>query len=312
MTTCSDLINKLSLNALDEIMFYLAFSAIRTGGHRHGAFLNAAATAAKCTVYMTYLEQNQSLRRTGHLHHIEPKRVKEIVEEVRLALTEGKLLKLLGDQEPDYLMQFPYVWLEKYPLSSSQSWLPSRGLSRQEQEQLRNKCPTNAPRTQIIDALQLMDLIEFLYERSQADVPAAHRITLSEAFAEHIRRRLLYAGTIIKIDSNSFGVPLYALARTSHAPAGEDSRTCTMIEDTARFFRMMQSWTHAQPNVVRIVEELDVYPEQVEQALNSLDNLLKDWADRYHQEGGKPLILQLVAGRKPNPQEMQPDGRTSM
>ena len=300
MTTCSDLINRLSLNGLDEIMFYLAFSAIRTGGHRHGAFLNAAATAAKCTVYMTYLEQNQSLRRTGHLHHIEPKRVKEIVQEVRLALTEGKLLKLLGSQEPDYLMQFPYVWLEKYPQAPGQVCFPKRGLSNHELERLDNKRPTNSPKAQIIDVVQLMELIEFLYNRSQGDLPQSEYVPLSESFAEHIKRRLLYAETIVKVDTNAIGIPLYALARTSHAPAGKDSRTCAMIEDTARFFRMMQAWTDECPNVIRIVEELDVYPDQVEQALASLDEILRDWADRFHQEGGDPLVLQMVVGSKDN------------
>ncbi|MEM9214527.1 MAG: heterocyst differentiation control protein [Cyanobacteria bacterium P01_F01_bin.150] len=300
MTTCSDLINRLSLNALDEIMFYLAFNAIRTGGHRHGAFLNAAATAAKCTVYMTYLEQNQSLRRTGHLHHIEPKRVKEIVQEVRLALTEGKLLKLLGSQEPAYLMQFPYVWLEKYPQKPDQVCFPHRGLSSQELERLAQKRPANAPKAQIIDVLQLMELIEFLYNRSQGELPIDEYVPLSESFAEHIKRRLLYAGTIIKVDTNAIGIPLYALACTSHSPAGKDSRTCAMIEDTARFFRMMQAWTDERPNVIRIVEELDVYPEQVEQALASLDEILRSWADRFHQDGGEPLVLQMVVGSKPN------------
>lgn len=300
MTTCSELINRLSLNALDEIMFYLAFSAIRQGGHRHGAFLNAAATAAKCTVYMTYLEQKQSLRRTGHLHHIEPKRVKEIVQEVRLALTEGKLLKLLGSQEPDYLMQFPYVWLEKYPRKPGQVCLPRRGLSHEELDRLEKKRPTNAPNAQIIDVLQFMELIEFLYNRSQEDLPIGEHVPLSESFAEHIKRRLLYAGTVIKVDSNVIGIPLYALARTSHSPAGKDSRTCAMIEDTARFFRMMQAWTHECPNVIRIVEELDIYPDQVEQALASLDEILRSWADQFHQEGGEPLVLQMVVGSKDN------------
>ena len=115
-----DLVKSLSPSAMDQIMLYLAFSAMRTSGHRHGAFLDAAATAAKCAIYMTYLEQDNNLRMTGHLHHIEPKRVKVIVEEVREALTTGKLLKMLGSQEPKYLIQFPYVWLEQYP------WIPGR------------------------------------------------------------------------------------------------------------------------------------------------------------------------------------------
>ena len=100
MKSDTELINSLSPSAMDQIMLYLAFSAMRTSGHRHGAFLDAAATAAKCVIYMTYVEQGQNLRMTGHLHHIEPKRVKVIVQEVEEALTKGKLLKMLGSQEP--------------------------------------------------------------------------------------------------------------------------------------------------------------------------------------------------------------------
>jgi hypothetical protein len=96
MTNDIDLIKRLGPSAMDQIMLYLAFSAMRTGGHRHGAFLDAAATAAKCAIYMTYLEQGQNLRMTGHLHHLEPKRVKIIVEEVRQALTESTSLCLDG------------------------------------------------------------------------------------------------------------------------------------------------------------------------------------------------------------------------
>jgi hypothetical protein len=48
------LVKSLSPSAMDQIMLYLAFSAMRTSGHRHGAFLDAAATAAKCAIYMTY------------------------------------------------------------------------------------------------------------------------------------------------------------------------------------------------------------------------------------------------------------------
>jgi hypothetical protein len=50
-----DLVRQLGPSAIDQILLYLAFSAMRTGGHRHGAFLDAAATAAKCAIYMTYM-----------------------------------------------------------------------------------------------------------------------------------------------------------------------------------------------------------------------------------------------------------------
>ena len=51
---------------------------MKTGVHRHGAFLDAAAIAAECAIYTTYMGQDKNLRMTGHLHHIEPNRVKPI------------------------------------------------------------------------------------------------------------------------------------------------------------------------------------------------------------------------------------------
>ena len=50
MKSDTELINSLSPSAMDQIMLYLAFSAMRTSGHRHGAFLDAAATAAKLSL----------------------------------------------------------------------------------------------------------------------------------------------------------------------------------------------------------------------------------------------------------------------
>lgn len=297
MTNDTDLIKRLSPSAIDQIMLYLAFSAMRTGGHRHGAFLDAAATAAKCAVYMTYLEQDQNLRMTGHLHHIEPKRVKVIVEEVRQALTEGKLLKMLGSQEPRYLIQFPYVWLEQYPWQPGRSRIPSTNLTTEEKRQIEEKLPPNLPDAQLINSFQLMDIIEFLHNRSQDDVPPERQAPLSEALAEHIKRRLTYSGTIMRIDS-PWGMPFYALTRAFYSPADEEERTYIMVEDTARFFRMMKDWAERQPKVARILEELDIPSDRVEQALEELDEILRAWADRYHQAGGVPIILQMVVGPK--------------
>lgn len=297
MTNDTDLIKRLSPSAMDQIMLYLAFSAMRTGGHRHGAFLDAAATAAKCAVYMTYLEQEQNLRMTGHLHHIEPKRVKVIVEEVRQALTEGKLLKMLGSQEPRYLIQFPYVWLEQYPWRPGRSRVPGSSLTSEEKRQIEEKLPRNLPDAQLINSFQLMDIIEFLHNRSQEELPPERQAPLSEALAEHIKRRLTYSGTITRIDS-PWGMPFYALTRAFYSPANEEERTYIMVEDTARFFRMMRDWAERQPKVVRMLEELDIPVERLEQAMEELDEVLRAWADRYHQPGGAPFILQMVVGPK--------------
>jgi hypothetical protein len=295
MSNDVDLIKSLSPSAMDQIMLYLAFSAMRTSGHRHGAFLDAAATAAKCAIYTTYMEQGQNLRMTGHLHHIEPKRVKAIVEEVKQALTEGKLLKMLGSQEPRYLIQFPYVWLEQYPWQPGISRVPGTNLTSEEKRQIERKLPKPLPDAQLINSFQFMELIEFLHRRSQEDFPPERQMPLSEALAEHIKRRLVYSGTVTRIDS-PWGMPFYALTRASYSPADDRERTYVMVEDTARYFRLMKDWAERQPQTMRVLEELDIPPERMERALEELDEIVRQWADRYHQEGGEPMILQMVFG----------------
>jgi len=297
MTNDIDLIKRLGPSAMDQIMLYLAFSAMRTSGHRHGAFLDAAATAAKCAIYMTYLEQGQNLRMTGHLHHLEPKRVKIIVEEVRLALTEGKLLKMLGSQEPRYLIQLPYVWMEKYPWMPGRSRVPGTSLTSEEKKQIEQKLPDNLPDAKLVTSFEFMELIDFLHKRSQEDLPPSHQMPLSEALAEHIKRRLLYAGTVTRIDC-PWGMPFYALTRPFYAPADDQERTYTMVEDTARYFRMMKYWAERKPNTMRAVEELDIPSDWIEPAMEELDEIIRSWGDKYHQEGGVPMILQMVVGNK--------------
>ncbi|MDB9445844.1 heterocyst differentiation master regulator HetR [Anabaena sp. CS-542/02] len=292
-----DLIKRLSPSAMDQIMLYLAFSAMRTSGHRHGAFLDAAATAAKCAIYMTYLEQGQNLRMTGHLHHLEPKRVKIIVEEVRQALTEGKLLKMLGSQEPRYLIQLPYVWMRKFPWQPGMSRVPGTSLTSEEKRQIEQKLPSNLPDAQLTTSLEFLDLIEFLHRRSQEVLPPEHQMPLSEALAEHIKRRLLYSGTVTRIDS-PWGMPFYALTRPFYAPVDDQERTYIMVEDTARYFRMMKDWSEHRPNTMRALEELDIPAEKWDQAMTELDEIIRAWGDKYHQSGGIPMILQMVFGRK--------------
>ncbi|HEY9728292.1 MAG TPA: heterocyst differentiation master regulator HetR [Chroococcales cyanobacterium] len=290
-----DLIKSLSPSAMDQIMLYLAFSAMRTSGHRHGAFLDAAATAAKCAIYTTYLEQGENTRMTGHLHHIEPKRVKVIVEEVRQALTQGKLLKMLGSQEPRYLIQFPYVWMEHYPWQPGRSRITGTSLSAEEKRYIEDKLPGNLPDAQVVNSLQFLELIEFLHARSQEDLSQDRRLPLSEAMAEHIKRRLIYSGTVTRLDC-PWGLPYYALTRASYSPADGKERTYTMVEDTARYFRLMRDWADREPNVMRVLEELDIPPENLDQAMTELDEVIRAWADKYHRADGKPFVLQMVFG----------------
>ncbi|WP_088891551.1 heterocyst differentiation control protein [Leptolyngbya ohadii] len=305
MINDTDLINSLSLSALDQIMFYLAFSAIRTNGHRHGAFLDAAATAAKCAVYLTYIEQDHNLRRTGMLHHIEAKRVKEIVEEVRTALSQGKLLKILGSQEPRYLMQFPYLWMEKYPWSAGRPRFPASSLTSLEKRQIEDKLPPDLPDAQLVNSFQLMELIESLHNRSQEELPQEQRMPLTDSLAEHIKRRLLYSGTIVRVDSPSFGLPFYALARSSYSPADVEERMYVMAEDTARYFRLMKDWAERRSGAVRILEELNLLPEQQQQAFEELDELVRSWANRYHHADGSPFVMQMVLGDRESNETLQ-------
>ncbi|MGF1514206.1 MAG: heterocyst differentiation master regulator HetR [Elainellaceae cyanobacterium] len=306
LNTDTDLIKRLSPSAMDQIMLYLAFSAMRTSGHRHGAFLDAAATAAKCAIYLTYLEQGENLRMTGHLHHIEPKRVKVIVQEVREALTEGTLLKMLGSQEPRYLIQFPYVWLEQYPWQPGWSRIPGTSLTPEEKRQLEKTLPSNLPDAQLITSFQFIELIEFLHARSQEDLPAERRMPLSEALAEHIRRRLIYSGTVTRVDS-PWGMPFYALTRASYSPANDEERTYIMLEDTARYFQMMRDWAERKPHSLRVLEELDIPADRIDQALEELDEVVRQWADRYHEAGGEGIVLQMTAGKQEHQsQEHQP------
>jgi hypothetical protein len=284
---------------MDQILIYLAFTAMRMGGHRHGAFLDAAATAAKCAVYTTYQEQEGNLRMTGMLHHIEPKRVKAIVKEIEAALHQGSLLKLLGSQEPHYLIQLPCLWLERYPWQPGESRLAGSSLTPSELAQLEAQCTPNLPPAQILNVFQFMDMIELLHNRNQENFPSDQRTPLSESLAEHIRRRLIHSGTVLTIE-NSRGLPFYVLARCSYAPAGENERESVVIEDTARYFQLMRTWAQQEPDqpqeILRILEELAIPPHLLPQALEDLDQILRSWADRYHQDGGQGFAVHMVAG----------------
>ena len=289
------LAKNLGLSAMDEIMLHLAFCAMRSGGHRHGAFLDAAATAAKCAIYTTYAEEGHNLRLTGQLHHIEPKRVKVIVEEVQQALTEGKLLKMLGSNEPRYLIQLPYLWLERYPWQPGLSRIASTNLTRAEKHAIEEQLPGLLPDARVIQGFEFDELIEILHDRSQAELPPDRRTPLSEAMAEHIRRRLLYSGTVTRI-STTWGTAFYALTRHSYSPSADEERDFIVVEDTARFFALMRHWANHQPQVMRILEEVNILPERVEQALTELDEILIQWADRYHDAQGEPIAIHAVVG----------------
>lgn len=71
-----------------------------------------------------------------------------------------------------------------------------------------------------------------------------------------------------------------------------------MVEDTARYFRMMRDWTRREPHTMRLLEELDIPEDRMEDAFAELDELVRGWADKYHQKGGQPTVLQTIVGPK--------------
>lgn len=74
---------------IDLLLILLVVNLIKNLGHRYGSVIDAVSIAAKFAVYLTYLEEGRNLRRTGFLHHVEPRRVKEIVNEFSSLIENG-------------------------------------------------------------------------------------------------------------------------------------------------------------------------------------------------------------------------------
>nr|MBA3923526.1 heterocyst differentiation control protein [Nostocaceae cyanobacterium] len=60
----------------------------------------------------------------------------------------------------------------------------------------------------------------------------------------------------------------------------------------------MKDWAERRPNVMRVLEELDIPADRLDLALSELDEILRAWGDRYHQAGGTTMVLQMVFGKK--------------
>ncbi len=289
---------QLKVSSADRVLIYLALSLMKMGGHRYGAFLEAATTAAKFAIYSSYLEQGKNIRKTSFLHHVEPKRVRAIIKEVEDLIEQGRSLTTLSDQEPYYLIGLPHLWQEKYPWQPGESRLPRHHLTHREQEILQAYLPNDAPAAQLLDLTDFLELISLLHTTSQLEYPPHRQLPLSEALTDHIKFRLLHSGTVTQVDLPFLSIPIFALTRNHYAPKGERERVFTMMDDLARFCKLMQGWVVERPDVLRGLEVFDVHPHQRNAALEELDELLRAWADKYHQDGGYPMILQLAAGTR--------------
>jgi hypothetical protein len=293
-----ELVRVLDNSPADWILFYLAMSTMKMGGHRYGAFLDAATTAAKLAIYTTYREQGENIRKTGFLYHVEPKRIKAIVQEVEAALVQGRGMKGLNSKEPYYLIALPFLWQERFPAKPSESRVTIHGLTPSERKEIEESLPPNVPSARILDQVEFNELIERLHELSQEELPEHQRMPFSDALMSHIKFRLLHSETVIQIDSPLVTIPLFALASESYSPKGERERVFAMIDDVARYFSLLQTWVREEEGVLRGVETFDIDLDRRQEALQELDEMLRDWADKYHQEGGFPMVLQFAVGKR--------------
>jgi hypothetical protein len=293
-----DLLRAVDNSPADWILLNLALSTMKMGGHRYGAFLDAATTAAKLAIYSTFIEQGSNIRKTGFLYHVEPKRVKAIVHEIQAALAEGQSLKVLNSKEPYYLIALPFLWQEHFPCAPGETQVGLQGLTSGERKSIEESLPPSAPRARILDQVEFLELIELLHEMSQEELPGPQRMAFSDALMSHIKFRLLHSGTVLQIDSPLVDIPLYALASGSYSPKGEQERVFAMIDDVARYFGLLQAWVREDVGTLRGIEVFDVAPQRSQEALQELDEMLRAWADKYHQDGGLPMVLQFAAGRR--------------
>ncbi|MGF1522636.1 MAG: heterocyst differentiation control protein [Leptolyngbyaceae cyanobacterium] len=293
-----EVLSSLKVSSADRILIYLAISAMKLGGHRYGAFLDAATTAAKFAVYSSYLEQGRNIRKTSFLHHVEPKRVRAIIKEVETVIQEGRALTALSEQEPYYLIGLPHLWQEKYPWKPGVPRLREHDLTPKEQEKLEAQLAEDAPPACLLDVFEFTDLIKLLHTKSQAEFPPNRRMALSEALTEHIKFRLLHSGTVTQVDIPFLSIPTFALARNHYAPRGQQERVFTMLDDVARVCKLLQGWVVERTDTFRALEVFDVDSDRRDEALEELDGLLQAWADKYHKDGGHPMILQLAAGTR--------------
>ena len=291
------LANALNVSDIDFFLLLLVINLIKNFGHRYGRVIDSVSMAAKFAVYLTYLEEGNNLRRTGFLHHVEPRRVKEIVKEFDSLLEAGSSLCLLGSLEPTYLIGFAYMWIEKYSIANGQSRTELFSLTASERLILESSISKDAPSCAIIRESDVQELLKELHEKAQSLLPESQRTPSSEALIEHAKFRLIDSGTIqeIKFSKDSFA---YLLARKDYSPRDKQARMQTMIQDLTRSFQWMYSWVNNDPEVMRGIETLEIEPEKRDIAMQELDEMVRAWADKYHSEsdGSNIVALQFLVG----------------
>lgn len=279
----------------DLLLLYLAIAVMKISGHRYGAFLDAAATAAKLAIYATYLEQGKNLRKTGFMHHIETRRVKTIVQEVENNFSTRRGLKFLGSKDPQYLIGIPYLWLELYPWKLEDSRTTLEGLSKTDERYLNAFFHGEIPDAKAITDGELIDLIVQMHTTCQLELPEDERATISDAMTEHIKFCLLHSETVIELKLPDSGLSIYGLMKHSYSPKGYVARVQTMLNDTLGYFNILRLWAHQDPEGFRAIETLCIRPERYDEAISELDDFLTRWADKYHEADASKRIVSYLA-----------------
>lgn len=290
------LIKALKLSGVDLLLLHIAYIALKVGGHRYGSFLDAATMAAKLVIYLSYLDCGQSLNKTGLLHHIEPKRVKEIVREMEDILAQENQHNGLGSQEPEFLIGIPNLWLAYYPASNPESLLAVEGLTSHEAADLIAQLPQNRPPAKIINEIQLFELLDAMHQIAHQQGAQGKQKPFSNALREHYLFKVLQSGMVVKLRQSLVDMDFYALIRMSYSPRQLSARLNTLFGDLVNTVELLQLWVNDAPHVLRALETLEIRPENQSLALAELDDFLRAWADKYHDETGISMMLQLVVG----------------
>lgn len=280
---------------IDLLLILLVVNLIKNLGHRYGSVIDAVSIAAKFAVYLTYLEEGRNLRRTGFLHHVEPRRVKEIVNEFSSLIENGGSLQMLGSAEPSYLIGISYAWMDKYPLKEGESRVKLFNLTERERILLEASLPQDIPQTLAIREDSLYKIIEHLHNLSQSYLPPTKQTAFSDALAEHAKFRLLESGTVREIKLSE-GLVAYLLVKTDYSPKERQARVYTMVQDIIRAFNWLHPWVDEDPSVMRGIEVLEILPEQRPEALKEFDYIVREWANKYHTDNGQPFALQFIMG----------------
>ncbi|OUC13671.1 MAG: hypothetical protein B0A82_16050 [Alkalinema sp. CACIAM 70d] len=253
----------------------------------------------KLKVYNLIYEKIFNLRWVNReLVRLQPDhRMKILMEEIGRALQEGRNLKKINSQDPYYLNQIPHLWLENFPWQYPEPRVIDKKLTNDEKQYLESQMPLALPDARTINSLEFFALVESLHALAQENIAPENHQVLTETMVEYVSQRLLLAGTVEKLDFHDDSY--YILLRSSYSPNDDLERLYVMVEEAATYFQLIQEWQQREANTMRISEWLDISPENIQKALDDLDQAISSWADQYHQKDGIPFALSAVIGKSP-------------